>query len=773
RELVLEELILLWLGNSNPAFEPFRELFDDAPLERASPYARLTRALGGFLDAQPGFGSSAGQGVEGSLLAILRAPALTSPHSLTGQLEFLLSRLGGVLGQYLYRVLGSLDLIREEEKMVFVGPAGPGGGGEARVYDFRGEAHEAERFSLDRDWMPSLVLVAKNAFVWLDQLSKRYGRDISSLDAIPDEELDWLASQGVTGLWLIGLWERSTASKTIKQLMGNADAVASAYSLYDYQIAHDLGGEPAVQVLREKAWARGIRLASDMVPNHTGIDGKWVIEHPHWFISLPYSPYPSYSFNGPDLSPDSRVGIYLEDHYFTKSDAAVVFKRVDKQSGAESFIYHGNDGTSMPWNDTAQLNYLSAEVREAVIQTILHVARQFPVIRFDAAMTLAKKHIQRLWFPEPGSGGAIPSRSEFAMTRAAFDAAIPEEFWREVVDRVAQEAPDTLLLAEAFWMMEGYFVRTLGMHRVYNSAFMNMLRDEKNGEYRQIMKNTLEFDPQIMQRWVNFMNNPDEKTAVEQFGKGDKYFGVATVMATMPGLPMIGHGQVEGFSEKYGMEYRRAYFDEQPDGYLIERHQRQIFPLLHRRRIFAQVENFRLYDLVTTEGYSCDDVYAYSNRLGDERSLVVYHNRYGQARGWIRDSAHYNARTGPETREMRRGNLGEGLDLPNDERAFVAFRDQVSGLEFLRSCREIHERGLHVDLGAYQHHAFVDFRVLHDDPDRTYAHLNAYLSGRGVPNVEGAARELLLQPALQPFRELVNADLIRRLLAARRQGQVN
>jgi len=26
--------------------------------------------------------------------------------------------------------------------------------------------------------------------------------------------------------------------------------------------------------------------------------------------------------------------------------------------------------------------------------------------------------------------------------------------------------------------MEGYFVRTLGMHRVYNSAFMNMLRDE-------------------------------------------------------------------------------------------------------------------------------------------------------------------------------------------------------------------------------------------------------------------------------------------------------
>ena len=54
-------------------------------------------------------------------------------------------------------------------------------------------------------------------------------------------------------------------------------------------------------------------------------------------------------------------------------------------------------------------------------------------------------------------------------------------------------------------------------------------------------------------------------------------------MATMPGLPMFGHGQIEGFAEKYGMEYRRAYRDETPDAELIARHEREIFPLLHRR----------------------------------------------------------------------------------------------------------------------------------------------------------------------------------------------
>ena len=219
----------------------------------------------------------------------------------------------------------------------------------------------------------------------------------------------------------------------------------------------------------------------------------------------------------------------------------------------------------MPWNDTAQLDFLNPEVREAVIQKILHVARKFPIIRFDAAMTLAKKHIQRLWFPEPGSGGAIPTRADFGLNKIDFDKLMPDEFWREVVDRVAAEAPDTLLLAEAFWMMEGYFVRSLGMHRVYNSAFMHMLRDEDNAKYRDLIIKTLEYDPQILKRYVNFMNNPDEDTAISQYGSDGKYFGVCVLMSTLPGLPMLGHGQIEGFSEKYGMEYQRAYYNEEPN----------------------------------------------------------------------------------------------------------------------------------------------------------------------------------------------------------------
>ena len=113
---------------------------------------------------------------------------------------------------------------------------------------------ETERFSPDLDWMPRVVLLAKNIYVWLDQLSRKYQLPLHRLDQIPDEELDALARWGFSGLWLIGLWERSPASKKIKQWMGNPEAVASAYSLFDYRIAEDLGGEKAFQNLRDRAW---------------------------------------------------------------------------------------------------------------------------------------------------------------------------------------------------------------------------------------------------------------------------------------------------------------------------------------------------------------------------------------------------------------------------------------------------------------------------------------------------------------------------------------
>ncbi len=732
RVRTVEELIYVFTHNVNPAISPLLDLVDDEPLEPTA-YKNLIAALNSFF-AKVAKDSPITASGGASLFDILRAPAEASPDSLEGQLQFILAKWGDLLGEtFVARIIRGIDFLREEviRKNLAHGDFKP----DIPLQSFSGgEYTEYERYSPDKEWMPRLVLIAKNSYVWLEQLSRKYGRWIKTLDQIPDEELDILRDRGFTGLWLIGLWERSRASQKIKQRMGDADAVASAYSLHSYDIADDLGGWSALENLRYRAWQRGVRLSADMVPNHMGIDSNWVIEHPDWFLSLPYSPYPSYSFRSEDLSDDLRVGIYLEDHYYDKTDASVVFQRRDHYTGDVRYIYHGNDGTSFPWNDTAQLDYAKAEVREAVIQTILHVARNFPVIRFDAAMTLAKKHIQRLWFPEPGSGGAIPSRSEHGMTRAEFDAAIPEEFWREVVDRVAKEVPDTLLLAEAFWLLEGYFVRTLGMHRVYNSAFMHMLRDEDNAKYRMAIKNTLEFDPQILKRYVNFMNNPDEKTAVEQYGDGDKYFGVATVLATLPGLPMFGHGQVEGFREKYGMEFRKPKMDEQPNEGLIAGHDWKIFPILHRRSLFADVEQFFLYDLYAPNGSVDENVFAYSNVHNDERGLVLYHNRFADTQGWIKTSAAYLDKA---TGDLRQKSLAEALSLPFE--GYVIFKDYVTHLEYIRSCEELWGKGLYVELHAYQHHVFMDWRFVDDE---RWGEIHFALNGAGVESMSAKWDEM-------------------------------
>ncbi len=768
RAVALEELLLLGLANANPAFEPFRELFDDRALTDREAYRAVLASLERWWAERPRFGP-----FEQTLVDMLRSPALAHPDSLSRQLEYIRRHWGYLLGDMLTRLLTGLDVLEEEEHARWLrfhpirGDA-RGDSSAGAVPRFEGREAEPERFSHDRDWMPRVVLIAKSAIVWLDQLSRRYQREVRRLDQIPDEELDMLARWGVTGLWLIGLWERSRASRRIKQLMGNPEAAASAYSLLDYGIAEELGGDGALAELRARAWTRGIRLASDMVPNHMGIDSRWVIEHPDWFLSLPDPPYPGYTFNGPDVSSDGRVAIQIEDHYYDKSDAAVVFRRIDRASGETRFVYHGNDGTSYPWNDTAQLDYLKPHVREGVIQTILHVARQFPIIRFDAAMTLAKRHFQRLWYPRPGTGGGIPSRAEHGMEQAAFDAAFPQEFWREVVDRVAAEAPDTLLLAEAFWLMEGYFVRTLGMHRVYNSAFMNMLRDEENANYRSVIKNTLEFDPEILKRHVNFMSNPDERTAVDQFGKGDKYFGVCTLMATLPGLPMFGHGQVEGFEERYGMEYRRAYREEWTDAGLVERHEREIFPLLHRRAQFAEVGEFLLYDCFSPEGHVNEDVFAYSNRHDGQTSLVVYHNRYAHAAGWLRTSVGYAVKQG-DGRALRQRDLGEGLGLSGRDGAFCRFRDQVTNLAYLRPSRALREQGLYLELGAYQRHVFLDVREVVDAVEAPWAVLERELAGRGVADLDEALAELRCRPLTEPLRELLAPDRLRQLAESARR----
>lgn len=726
----------------------------------------LTALMGGYTKTAPMVGNS-----DEDLFSFLSRPAKLHPDSLIDQIRYILDAWSDMLPEDMkLLLLRAIDVVSEEDKPRFVG----GGPGPSYVPDYASQfgIGEYEAFTADRNWMPNVVMMAKSTLVWLDQLSKLYGYPINTLDQIPDRELDLLHERGFTALWLIGLWERSTASKTIKNLCGNPDAEASAYSLKGYEIAASIGGWTALENLRQRCAQRQIRLASDMVPNHTGIDGDWVMDHPEYFIRQEHPPFPSYSYNGQDLSTNPNIEIKLEDHYYNRTDAAVTFRRIDRRTGETSYIFHGNDGTSMPWNDTAQLDFLNTDTREAIIQQILHVARNFPIIRFDAAMTLAKKHIQRLWYPRPGSGGDIAGRAAYSMSDEEFNRRIPTEFWREVVDRVGAELPDTLLLAEAFWMMEGYFVRTLGMHRVYNSAFMNMLKNQENKKYRDTIKNTISFDPEILKRFVNFMNNPDEETAIAQFGDGDKYFGVCTLLATMPGLPMFGHGQLEGYREKYGMEYRRAYWDEKPDERMVSEHYRKIFPLLRKRHLFSGVEHFELFDMYL-DGHVQESAFAYVNGDDHESALVLYNNQYEPVEGTIHTSAPKLCRQEDGSRVTKTVSLAESLNLTLGGRRFLVYEDFPSGLTYLVPTMRIFDEGMWFHLDGYQSKVLLDIREV-EDLDGSYARLYGMLGGRGVEDLAHELLALRLQPvykAMANFRSEQMFKLLKSIISGESSGQ--
>jgi ADP-glucose type glycogen/starch synthase len=742
RSRVTGELFLLETQLDNPALRPHRSLYDDMELATRVAWRPTLQKLAELL-VSPTAAGPWGR----NLRELLREPLLAAPDNLAGQVAFVLANWAPWLAPELLRSLQVATAIaREESQLRLPGPGPslplvgqPGGDGPAA-------------FSADTDWMANAVLIAKSVAVWLDQLSQQHAAPVTTLDRIPDAELDRLAGWGFNALWLIGIWERSTASRRIKRLRGNPEAEASAYALHAYRVAADLGGEAALADLEARCARRGIRLACDVVPNHTGIDSEWVIDHPDWFIQCDHPPYPGYRFSGPDLSEYPEVSLRLEDGYWDHRDAAVVFEHLDHRSGRRRYLYHGNDGTHMPWNDTAQLNFLLPEVRQAMSDLIVATARRFRLIRFDAAMTLARKHFRRLWFPPPGGSAGVPSRSAFWMEHADFDRAFPVEFWREVVDRIHAEVPDTLLIAEAFWLMESYFVRTLGMHRVYNSAFMNLLKQEENAKYRRILKDVLAFNPEILKRYVNFMNNPDEASAVEQFGKEDKYFGVAVLLATLPGLPMFGHGQVEGYREKYGMEYRRAYWEETPDAGFIAHHEAQIFPLLHQRRHFSGVTDFQLYDLVGPAGIA-ESVYAYSNGPAGDRTLVIYNNAPQPASGRLHHAV-------PKAAAGREGDLGPATTLAqqlgitaSSDRRFCRFRDRRDGHEYLRPASLL-PQGLTVTLAPYHYHLFHAFQLV-DDDDGSWAALYARCGDGPVDDLDRARFRLRHQHLWQAWQKAV------------------
>lgn len=110
-------------------------------------------------------------------------------------------------------------------------------------------------------------------------------------------------------------------------------AVGNPTAIIDYSVHADLGGDEALEALRERLHARGLRVFLDFVANHMAADHPWTITHPQLLVRG---------------SPDD---LQREPHnFYCVGEGAVA-----------GIFAHGRDPYFDGWEDTVQLNYASDE----------------------------------------------------------------------------------------------------------------------------------------------------------------------------------------------------------------------------------------------------------------------------------------------------------------------------------------------------------------------------------------------------------------------------
>jgi len=145
-----------------------------------------------------------------------------------------------------------------------------------------------------------------------------------------------------------------------------------------------------------------------------------------------------------------------------------------------------------------------------------------------------------------------------------------------------------------------------------------------------------------------------------------------------------------------------------------------------------------------------------SNRRGNARALVVYHNRFASTQGWIRTSVGYAEKHDGESTIVS-DDLVSGLGLDDGDAIYYRFRDHVSGLEYLRKGEELASNGFYVELDAYACHVFLDWRRVHD-VDGRYRRLHDHLGGRPVESLDQTWRFLEYGGIYDSIRAILEAE---------------
>ena len=351
-------------------------------------------------------------------------------------------------------------------------------------------------------WPKHPVIYEINTWVWLDELSRTYGRPVS-LSTVPAEEWDALSSFGFDAVWFMGVWERSPAGIAIanqnKGLLEDfrralsdyrsEDNVGSPYCVRQYVVDVHLGGRKGLAVAREELAGRGIKLILDFVPNHVAPDHPWVSGHPEYFIR------------------GDADDLHREPASFLEAGGSV--------------FACGRDPYFPAWADVLQLNAFQSGLRQAVIETVGSIAGQCDGIRCDMAMLLLNGIFERTWGSRAGQRPAT-------------------EYWADVITAIKKAHPDFLFMAEAYWDLE-WELQGQGFDYCYDKRLYDRLEHDSAESVRLHLCADFSYQGKL----VRFIENHDEPRAHSVFSP-QKERAAAVTIATIPGAKLFHEGQFEG-----------------------------------------------------------------------------------------------------------------------------------------------------------------------------------------------------------------------------------
>lgn len=283
----------------------------------------------------------------------------------------------------------------------------------------------------------------------------------ASSDALKaiESRLDEIQDLGVNVIWLMPI-----------QQQGSKNAVGSPYCIRDFEsVNSSYGTLESLKSLVNKAHSMDMKVILDWIANHSSWDNNWITEHPDWYTK---------DANGNIISP-----------------------------------------AGMGWNDVADLNFNSKEMRAAMID----------------AMTY--------WVKEANIDGF----------RCDYAEGVPADFWTDAIKAIRSVKNDAIMLAEAADMT----LYDCGFDMLYGWDFQSKLADVFSGK-RKVQalydshKNEYAGAKDGKER-MRFSTNHDkamnESSPITMY-KGERGAMAAFVIAAyMGGIPMIYSSQEIGYAK--------------------------------------------------------------------------------------------------------------------------------------------------------------------------------------------------------------------------------